>query len=348
LVQEERLRSKLVHRLTLFLILAIVLLLVMSSVQTPAIAQPGSCDPMGWFPTGYGLKDHTVFWYDDYYYLASIYYSTDAQKEKFFAYARSTDLCEWEDLTPILEGRVLGNWDEQAVWAPFVYEEAGVYYMYYTGLGRYMVQSIMLATSTNPADTLSWEPQGMIFQPNHPGMVWEVETWADCRDPMVLKVADTYYLYYTGLDEDGGIVGLAASTSPLGPWQDYGSMMTLPDDGTRSSGPLGSQMPESATVFPHAGQYYLFYNNGGEYYRVGASPGGPWSEAFEIYPGWAHEIWKGQEGRTYASYLVGYTDYTVIISQLIWDDFYFPHRPFIGESIYHSAIPLLSNNISTP
>ena len=303
---------------------------------------------MGWLSAGYGLKDHTVFWYGGYYYIASIYYSTDAQREQFFAYARSTDLCEWEDLTPILEGRVYSRWDYVAVWAPFVYEEAGVYYMYYTGLGSDYVQSIMLVTSTNPADTLSWEPQGMIFQPDHPGMIWKVGTWADCRDPMVLKVEDTYYMYYTGRDEDGGIVGLATSVSPLGPWYDWGSIITLPDDGARSSGPLGVRMPESATVFPHAGMYYLFYNSRGEYYHVGAGPSGPWSEASEFYPGWAHEIWTGQDGKTYASYLVGYPNYAIAISQLIWDDFYFPHRPFIGQYIYHISIPLLSNNVSTP
>ena len=44
-----------------------------------------------------------------------------------FAYARSADLCNWETLTPILAERVPESWDENVIWAPFVYEEAGVF-----------------------------------------------------------------------------------------------------------------------------------------------------------------------------------------------------------------------------
>ena len=142
--------------------------------------------------------------YDGYYYLISNY----IPNEYFFSYARSTDLCDWEDLTPILDQRE-NEWESLAVWAPFVYEEEGSYYLYYTGVkGPYplLTQSIMLATSTNPADSDAWELQGMIFQPDHDWMIWQDDQWADCRDPMVMKVGDTYYLYYSGRDEDGGII----------------------------------------------------------------------------------------------------------------------------------------------
>ena len=106
--------------------------------------------------------------------------------EQFFAYGRSTDLCHWEDLTPVLDQRT-AQWDSLAIWAPHVIEDNGVYYMYYTGVKGpypYLTQSIMLATTTNPADPNAWEQQGMVFQPNHPNMLWEDGTWADCRDSM--------------------------------------------------------------------------------------------------------------------------------------------------------------------
>ncbi len=285
------------------------------------------CTHPGWFPDEFGLKDHTVFWHDGYYYLASIY----IPRENRFAYGRSADLCSWEDLSPILSQRIPGTWDEMAVWSPFVYEEGGVYYMYYTGVTSDFTQSIMLATSTNPADPTSWQPRGMIFQPHHAGMIWQNGQWANCRDPMLLKVVDTYYLYYTGLDQDGGIVGIATSSSPLGPWYDWGAILTLTTP---------NAMAESVTVALHDTFYYLFYNDTsqGQRYRIGATPSGPWTEAQPFRPGWAHEVWLGQDGYTYTSFL---TNYTVTISRLTWDDFYYPPHPFIGEAVYHVLLPLI-------
>ena len=148
------------------------------------------CSQLGWFPTTFGLKDHHIFWYDGFYYLISIYLSPENQ----FAYGRSTDLCTWQELASVLPQRISGAWDEAAIWAPFVYEESGVYYLYYTGVTYAVAQSIMLATSTNPADPASWQEQGVIFQPTHPGKVWGgFNTWSDCRDPTMVKVGSIYY-----------------------------------------------------------------------------------------------------------------------------------------------------------
>src|SRR3990172_9448101 len=98
------------------------------------------CQAPGWFPTDFGLKDHSVFWYAGSYYIASIYLPGERQ----FAYARSADLCDWETLTPILAERMPGSWDENVIWAPYIYEEAGVYYLYYTGTTQEYTQSILL------------------------------------------------------------------------------------------------------------------------------------------------------------------------------------------------------------
>jgi hypothetical protein len=32
-----------------------------------------NCTRPGWFPTDFGLKDHSIFWFDGYYYMVSIY-----------------------------------------------------------------------------------------------------------------------------------------------------------------------------------------------------------------------------------------------------------------------------------
>ncbi len=291
-----------------------------------------SCEQPGWFPDEFGLKDHTVFWYSGLYYIASIYLGEDGIEDRF-AYASSPDLCQWNDLGGILRERPSGDWDEFRIWAPYVYEEEGVYYMFYTGVTHAIAQSIMLATSTNPADPGSWERQGVVLQPSHAGSVWGgVDTWSDCRDPTVMKLGDLYYLYYTGQDTDGGIVGLATAPSLSGPWIDWGTIMTAP-----------ASMPESPTVAFYDSFYYLFYNDAGsaglgEVFRYGPTPAGPWSEALSFHPGWAHEVWTGQDGKFYTSFL---TNYTITIRRLTWDDFYYPSRPFIGEAVHHVLVPLV-------
>lgn len=286
-----------------------------------------NCKPLGWFPEDFGLKDHSVFWYQDSYYLVSIY----LPGEKKFAYGRSHDLCEWEDLSPVLEDRIPGSWDSRLVWSPFVREEEGRYYMYYTGVSSGMTQSIMLATTDNPADPESWRSEGMIFQPNHPGMIWEAGQWADCRDPFVTKIGDTYYLFYSGRDYNGGIVGLATSSDPSGPWIDWGTIIPpLPDQA----------MAESPSLAVYDSKFYLFYNHTGvgEVVRVGASLAGPWSAERGFSPGWAHEVWQSQDGDWYSSFL---TNYTVTISPLVWDDFFNPPEPFLGSQVTHQLLPAI-------
>lgn len=301
-------------------------------VLTAPVGVSPPCEQPGWFPDGFGLKDHTVFWHDGSYYIASIYLGNDGYEDQF-AYAASPDLCQWSDLGGILEERPSGDWDEFRIWAPFVYNEDGVYYMFYTGVTHAFAQSIMLAISTDPSDPDSWERQGVAFQPTHHGSIWGgFDTQSDCRDPTVVKIGDLYHLYYTGLDTTGGIVGLATASSPSGPWTDWGEIVTTP-----------TYMPESPTIVFHAGLYYLFYNDAGEaglseVYRYGPTPAGPWSETYAFRPGWAHEVWIGQDEELYTSFL---TDYTITIRRLTWDDFYYPPHPFVGEAVYRLFVPLV-------
>ncbi len=317
----------------IFLSLVVGIFIFLGIISTNiAIGQTSeSCDPMGWFPAEFGLKDHSVFYFDGFYYLVSIY----LPGEQFFAYGRSTDLCYWEDLTPVLDQRT-DEWDSLAIWAPHVFEEDGVYYMYYTGVKGpypYLTQSIMLATTTNPAEPESWEQQGVVFQPDHLGMVWQDNTWSDCRDPMVSKQGNIFYLFYTGRDIDGGIVGIATASTLDGSWDDFGSILTL-DTGS----------PESPFIWQDNGVFYLVYNHtglgelSGEKYHFGPTPAGPWSDELPLSPGWAHEIWSGMDGRTYTSYL---TNYTVTIQPLLYNTRYNPPRLFIGEQIVEQFLPIV-------
>jgi hypothetical protein len=298
------------------------------------------CEKPGWFPENLQLKDHSVFWYDGYYYIVSI----SLPDETSFAYGRSSDLCNWEQLPFILTERIPGTWDEKLIWAPSVYTENGIYYLYYTGVTQSYTQSIMLATSDNPADPASWQVQGMIFQPNHAGTTWQAGKWANCRDPSVIKANGQYFLSYSASDQDGGIIGMATSDSPAGPWEDTGAILP----------PIPGNVPESPTIYYHipdvdkegnmvqsSAYFYLFYHLSGqpESYRIGASLTGPWGDPYTLVPGWAHEVWDGQDGLTYTSYL---TNYTITISQLTWNTYYDPPHPFIGAEFHRYLLPLVT------
>ena len=74
--------------------------------------------------------------------------------------------------------------------------------------------------------------------------------WSDNRDPMVFKYEGDYYLFYTGLDVDGGIVGVAKASSLSGTWEDLGAILP-PEPGA---------MLESPFLFSKDGFFYLYYN----------------------------------------------------------------------------------------
>ncbi len=323
-----------------FLVLTVCLLLSVAGVSTHvsatvpvAAAEPAPCENPGWRPPGLYLKDHTIFRYDGAYYLASIWIDPTQweDREKRFAYARSTDLCNWEDLGPILAERHPGAWDEFRVWAPHVIEENGTYYLFYTGVTKDITQTIMVSISTNPADPASWSSPAYAFQPHHKGMRWEVGAWADARDPMVIKVGERYFMYYTGSDEGGGIVGVATANDLRGPWADMGSVLPDPDS-----------VLESPGVFEYDGRYYLFYHRTSRpnraVVRTGASPIGPWSAEIPILPGWAHEFWTTSEGDWMSSYL---TSYDVSIAPVYWDTSVTPPQPRLSAGFSQVWIPIV-------
>jgi predicted GH43/DUF377 family glycosyl hydrolase len=292
------------------------------------------CNRPGWYPADFGVKDHTVLWYDGYYYLIATYVDPDDPsplRADHFAYARSRDLCAWEELPPVLAQGAPGAWDEAALWAPHAYYEAGVYYLYYTGVTPTWTQSILLATSTDPSDPASWQKQGLVFQPDHPDMVWSENNPSDCRDPHLLRVGEQYFLYYTGLDDEGGIIGAAVASRPQGPWTDTGRVVK----------PAPGKWLESPLVVAYGEHYYLFYNETevGEFYQVGYSPTGAWLAARPFNPGWAHEIWQSTEGVWYTSYL---TDYSVTINRLSWDASV-PPQPVIEWAWAKLYLPLIED-----
>ncbi len=303
------------------------------SVPKSIPEESSACSPMGWFPTTFGLKDHAVFHFNGYTYIASNY----IPGEKKFAYARSQDFCNWEELAPILTNRVDNAPDEASVWAPHVVVKDGTYFMFYTGVNDYVSQSIMLATSTNPANPASWQEHGVVFIPTHPNAVWSANSWSDNRDPTVAEFDGNYYLFYTGRDHTGGIVGVAKSASLYGPWTDFGATL----------GPLLKRTMESSYFFSAWGSNYLIYHStwlgksSGGVVQVADSPLGPWTQTAPIAPGWAHEFWQDLNGDWYTSYL---TNLTITIRKLNWDTSQTPPQPYIDGPLTKTFLPLTKTN----
>ena len=135
---------------------------------------------------------------------------------------------------------------------------------------------------------------------------------------MVLKSNGVNHLYYTGSDTTGGIVGVAISANLLGPWEDLGSMLTVPN-----------AMLESPGVTKYQDKYYLYCNNtrDGPEIRVADTPIGPWSGARKLSPGWAHEFFDAKDNRPVVSYL---TSHAITIEPVFWSKVGVPY-PFIGR-----------------
>lgn len=285
----------------------------------------------GWRPQRRGkdlrLQDFCFFRDGGYTYVASM--MKDHAGEGITV-ARSRDLGRWEPLG-IAVGKRTAE-DRAMLWAPHVVAHAGRFHMFYTGVtqpkpGQWN-QRIMVASTADPARTDQWQRnmeakfvvEGRIessFRPSHPGHVWPPDGWADCRDPMVYheKDASTWYLFYSGSDATGGIVGVATAPDVLGPWQDHGAVLGVergvpesayvlgdPDGGyvmvvnhstpDRKDG--GIKVARARSLLPENGQP-SFANV--ELLQESAEPG---------LPGWAHEFALEPDGTVLAAYLTGY------------------------------------------
>lgn len=109
----------LASRLVLLIIIPVVMIAASQHARSVSTIHgldivSGSCSP-SWSLPGARLKDHTLFTYQGYYYIVSIKIDLpirDDRGEYTFAYARTKDLCTWEDLGIALTFGAHGDADE--------------------------------------------------------------------------------------------------------------------------------------------------------------------------------------------------------------------------------------------
>jgi beta-fructofuranosidase len=207
--------------------------------------------------------------------------------EAKIGHATSADLLHWKLLEPALATNKPGTLDCGHVFAPFVIENEGKYYMYYAGnvvgLGS---SRIFLAVSDdlthwqrhphNPVVVsdprwAAYRPEGYLGGPAGP---------VGCRDPHVIRHPQHGFILYFAdwMKADAGrgsgdleFACIAAATSrDLVHWQDRGPVLVRRQTGVEK---MAYAAPESPCVIHRNGQYYLFWKGGnGTRYTISHNP----------------------------------------------------------------------------
>jgi predicted GH43/DUF377 family glycosyl hydrolase len=167
----------------------------------------------------------------------------------------SRDLINWDVHEPALFIDP-GGWDGRAIWAPYLLEHEGIYYVFYTGLDKDLAQGIGVATSTDLA-IFRRHPANPVFVPR--GLdwcLWTPGSLSHCRDPHVLRIAEKFYLYYTALCKTGEVCVAAAESCDLLNWSDVGPVAKLMPHNLDTS-PI---CLESSLVLPWGNGYILSYS----------------------------------------------------------------------------------------
>lgn len=192
----------------------------------------------------------------------------------YIGHATSTDLVEWTEHTPVLTASPDQPWwRNQSVWAPMVADlPGGGWVMAYTGVCETGAQRLGFLTSSNLenwtplADETPFEPDSVIYS-------WSGTTWANCRDPHLALVNNTWHLLYAARAVDGRPAVGWAESPDLVTWTHHDPL--LAEAGT------GWNWPdlESPGVAFFNGKTYLYYSWMGCRIEEGDSLAADWTAA---------------------------------------------------------------------
>jgi predicted GH43/DUF377 family glycosyl hydrolase len=152
---------------------------------------------------------------------------------------------------PVLDLGSSGTWDDLDVHEVDVIKEGDIYYMWYAGYKTNW--AIGLATSS---DGITWtkDPGNPVFTKGSGGKFDE----SHVTGPHIIKEGNTYYMWYSGINNTGiRAIGLASSTDK--------KTWTRLNDGNAVLSGTPAQWDSSGTgtpyVFKIGDTYYMFYGN---------------------------------------------------------------------------------------
>ena len=276
--------------------------------------------------------DHSFLLKDNTYHIFYIYtnlsinggsWQTDPN-EDFFGHAISNDLVNWVNEPHVLNVGPFGSWDSKNVWAPYIIQYDGIYYMFYTGVNyssqnpSLNAQKIGVATSTDLYNWVKYSGNPVVdcghfsWTLYNPEMSWS----ADCRDPMVyLDLANNrFIMYFFAKRFDGLTVVGTAYSSDLLHWS----------EGSYVESTLGRR-PESPFLLnnPYDNKYYLFYSSySGVEYTVSNNPSTGFSGTGYIndqIQGFATEIPRINNAIFYTTSGNGAFYRKIVLRKLTWD-----------------------------
>jgi len=193
-------------------------------------------------PTIWRPKDFTLF-YDElgHFHLFFMRQETASgpgadSVEKVIGHVKGTDLRQWSSVQYTLATQPSSGsgWDSKYLFAPFLYQHGGTYYLFYTGVDANDNQSIGLTTTSdiNSPNGIDWNSAvratNKVEQP--PWASNDPNYGKQCRDPFVMHSAfsDSFYMLFTTTRRDEpnhrwvSAIGAARSRdllswTPLGP-----------------------------------------------------------------------------------------------------------------------------------
>jgi predicted GH43/DUF377 family glycosyl hydrolase len=256
------------------------------------------------------INDHTFIRAEDgKWHLFGITHKepANAQQEKFFAHATASDLMgPWTKHEPVMQVDEKAN--ETVVWAPYVLQHDGAYWMFYCAGGKEHTKfHIHLATSK---DLWHWK--------RHPSNPMVVDGY-DARDPMAMRFKDEWLLFYaaTSKPKGGNHTVKMVSSKDLSHWSNKKEVFRDPEIGTYG-GPT-----ESPFVVARNEKYYLFVCTNHGYNETAVYESNTplhWDAANLVgkFPAHAAEVIQTPDGKWFVS-RAGWGQGGVYLAELAWE-----------------------------
>ena len=265
--------------------------------------QPYFSDP------GQPVLDHCVVQQDSVYHL----FYLRGNPAVNIGHATTQDFVHWTLQPPVLQP---GSWDT-LLWAPCLIHPSGQsWFMYYTGVNVAGAQQTGVAVSGNLTDWYKYPDP--VYHPDTSWAVWNSNTFCHGRDPHVMLIDGTYYMFVTAQHEwYKGAVACATSTD-LVHWTDQGYIYLH----------NSWHMLESVFILRRNGLYHMFFTEegvGGTQHMSSPTLFGGWdySKVDYIDNGHAPQITDTPSGPIFSRHAVyndghGLLRYVLKFSPLEW------------------------------